>query len=123
MTDNGKPSGIATTTTVTPIMKKPINVVQSLSGLQDSFESVPLSIPNLIHRITIMKIAEYNPKYPISLAMCSSFYYKGVHSGSTWFKLALILPMQELSPTTKMQNLPAPVKTLVPDKRIGEETS
>jgi hypothetical protein len=30
----------------------------------------------------IMKAAEYNPKYPISLAIFSSFYYNGVDSGS-----------------------------------------
>lgn len=31
--------------------------------------------------------------------------------------------MHELSPTTKIMNLPHPVNTLVPDKRIGEGTS
>jgi len=70
-----------------------------------------------------MKIAAYNPNKPTSLAICSSFYYKGVHSGSTEFKLYLILPMQELFPTTKITYLPLPVKTLVPLIIIGDGTS
>jgi hypothetical protein len=71
----------------------------------------------------IIQIAEIKPKYPISLAICSNFYYNGVHSGSPVVKLALILPIQELSPTTKMTYLPAPVNTLAPDKITGEGTS
>jgi hypothetical protein len=70
-----------------------------------------------------MKAAEYKPKYPISLAICSSFYYNGVLSGSFAFKLALILPIHELSPTTNIKYLPAPVNTLVPDNKIGDGTS
>lgn len=85
--------------------------------------SVTLSIVNLINKTTMMKAAEYNPKYPISLAIFSSFYYKGVDSGSAYYKLDLILPIHELSPTTIIMNLPQPVKTLVPDKRTGDGTS
>ncbi len=71
----------------------------------------------------MMAMAEYRPKYPISLAMCSNFYYKGVLSGSWLLKLSLILPMHELSPTTKITYFPIPVKTLVPESKTGEGTS
>jgi hypothetical protein len=70
-----------------------------------------------------MNIAEYNPKNPISLAIFSNFYYNGVDSGSEAFKLDLIFPIHELSPTTKIRYFPHPVKTLVPDNKIGDGTS
>jgi hypothetical protein len=62
VTDNGKPSGIATTTTVTPIMKNPINYGQCTLESQEFSSSDPLSIPNLILKTTMINIAEYNPK-------------------------------------------------------------
>jgi len=123
VTDNGSPSGIATTTTVTPIMKNPTNYLRWTELSHEVTSSVSLSMVNLISKTTIIAIAEYNPKYPISLAMCSSFYYKGVHSGSPVVKLYLIFPIHELSPTTKITYFPAPVKTLVPDNMTGDGTS
>lgn len=123
MTESGSPSGIATTTTVTAIIKNPTNYFQWIFESQLVIGSVVLSIVNLINKITKMKIAEYNPKYPISLAIFSSFYYNGVDSGSAAFKLALIFPIQELSPTTKIMYFPHPVNTLVPDNKIGDGTS
>jgi len=104
-------------------MKNPINYPQWTLESHPPPSSEVLSMINLIIKTKIIKIAEYNPKNPISWAICSSFYYNGVHSGSAAFKLALILPMQELSPTTIITYLPAPVNTLVPDKIHGDGTS
>jgi len=82
VTDNGKPSGIATTTTVTPIMKNPINSFQCLLLSHFTISSEDLSTANLILNTIRINNADHNPKYPISLAICSSFYCNGVHSGS-----------------------------------------
>jgi len=42
---------------------------------------------------------------------------------SSWAKRALILPIQEQSPTTRIKSFPYPLKILVPPMRIGEGTS
>jgi hypothetical protein len=68
-------------------------------------------------------MAEYNPNFPMSLAIFSSFCCKGVDVSSYWARRALIFPIHELSPTTRIINFPYPLRTLVPPIKIGEGTS
>ena len=68
-------------------------------------------------------MAHIKPNFPISLAMISNFSYKGVIYYSPYFKSASIFPSQVFSPTTKIINLPSPVRTLVPDIITGLGTS
>lgn len=66
-----------------------------------------------------MVMAEYRPNLPISDATFSNFYCKGVMVYSSWVSRALILPIHERSPTTKIIIFPYPVSIFVPLKRIG----
>lgn len=68
-----------------------------------------------------VKIAAISPSFPISLAIASSFYWRGVASAS-WVTKAYILPTQEFGPTTVTTYLPSPVSTLVPDSIAGDGT-
>lgn len=43
--------------------------------------SIILSIANRTKSISTIRTAEYNPNFPISLAIASNFSYKGVTSG------------------------------------------
>lgn len=120
VTDKGKPSGIATTTTVTPIIKK-FNI-----STKCFFSKEPakyLSMENLTNRAPTMIIAEMKPNLPISSARFSSFFYKGVASTSPSLRIALILPSQLLSPTTNTKYNPSPVSILDPLIRTGEGIS
>ncbi len=54
------------------------------------------------------------PTFPISSAILSNFYYKGV-GGVSSYKSALALPNYEFSPTAHINNLPEPSITLDPD--------
>ena len=71
----------------------------------------------------MISIAEYKPKYPISSAIPSSFYWRGVASGSSCLSSACILPKQESSPTTIATIKPSPLSTLVPESMMREGTS
>jgi len=71
----------------------------------------------------MMMMAEYRPNLPISLASFSSFYWRGVGSGSSFSSSTLILPMQDCSPTTITIILPSPERTLVPLIMMGDGTS
>lgn len=55
----------------------------------------------LITRTTTVNIPATKPNLPISSAIVSNFYWRGVASASYPVK-ALILPTHELSPTTKI---------------------
>ena len=68
-------------------------------------------------------IAEKRPNFPMSWAIFSSFIWSGVAVTYSWAKRALILPMHEQSPTTKIMSFPSPLKTLVPPMRIGDGIS
>ena len=70
-----------------------------------------------------MRIAETRPNLPISVAMVSNFYWRGVTSTSDCLNIAPIFPSQVLSPTTRTINLPSPQRTFVPDMMIGDGTS
>ena len=84
---------------------------------------VALSAANLIRRARIIKMADYKPKYPISSAIPSSFYYNGVGSGSSYLSNAYTLPKHESSPTTITTIRPSPLSTLVPESITIEGTS
>ena len=78
VTDRGNPSGIATATTV-------IARIRYFSRSIKSDASNPLRLFSIVKRITSttkIRIAEYNPKKPISLAIASSFCYNGVAARS-----------------------------------------
>jgi ribosomal protein L9 len=70
VTANGKPYGIATTTTVIPKIAKSSIRMRSGPVCHLSFGSVavPFTIANLIKSTITIKIAEYNPNFPISVA-------------------------------------------------------
>lgn len=99
------------------------NLRSSTPCLDSNLSSLTLSMVNLRHKTTNIKMAAISPNLPISLAMVSSFYYKGVTSTSDYLSIAPILPSHELSPTHRTMNLPSPHNTLVPDMMIGEGTS
>ena len=80
-------------------------------------------MPNLDSKTTIIAIAEISPNNPISLAIASSFYYKGVVDISSPLNREFIFPTLEFSPTTMTTNNPSPERILVPDRRRGEGTS
>ena len=67
VTAKGKPSGIATTTTVIAISKKSTMVPPvSAPNLADEGSIDISSMMNLTNRTTKMQIAEISPKIPIS---------------------------------------------------------
>ena len=80
VTDNGNPSGIATTITVIPNMKK--LRIFTISGpvfhLSYAASAVPFTIANRISKTTTIKIAEKIPNLPIFSAILSNFYWRGV---------------------------------------------
>lgn len=121
VTARGRPSGIATTMTVIPMMKKFRSSGKSFE-VSHSLE-MPFSIANLTSKIIKIITAEYSPNFPISSAIFYSFIWRGVAVTSSWFNAALIFPLQERSPTTITTILPSPVKTLVPLIIIGEGIS
>jgi hypothetical protein len=77
---------------------------------------------NLINSTTTITMAEYNPNFPISSAICYNFICNGVAQFSYWANKARILPIHEQSPTTVIKSFPYPVKTLVPPIKIGDGT-
>lgn len=89
VTDKGSPSGIATTTTVTPIIKK--SKISTACSPSNS-PSIILSIMNLTNITKIMIRAEIPPNFPISSAITVNFYYKGVSLSSFYCNLASISP-------------------------------
>lgn len=121
VTDKGRPYGIATTMTVRPRMKYPINYFTSFEVSQ--FFLTIFSIPNLNNKTHIMTTAAMSPNFPIFLAKCYNFYCNGVMVYSYCYSNALIFPIQDLYPTTKIIILPYPFKTLVPLNNIGDGTS
>jgi hypothetical protein len=120
VTDKGSPSGIAITRTATPKIKN-YRISTKCSTSNDL--SRIRSIMNLMISTDKIRIAEISPNLPISLAMVSNFYYKGVTSTSFYLNIAPILPSQVLSPTNNTMNKPSPYKHLVPLITIGDGTS
>jgi len=120
VTDRGRPSGIAITITATPRMK---NLRISMICLVSKLLSIIRSMVNLRIRMKKIRMAEMRPNLPISLAMVSNFYYKGVTSTPPYLNKTPILPSQVFSPTNKTKNMPSPHNTLVPLMTIGEGTS
>mmetsp|Transcript_3603 Transcript_3603/g.12071 ORF Transcript_3603/g.12071 Transcript_3603/m.12071 type:complete len:277 (-) Transcript_3603:532-1362(-) len=109
---NGKPSGIATTTIVTELIKK----FKTFKPSQ-----LPDSTLSAIHRINDaknVKIAAPIPKFPTRTTNASSRSCNGVDCGSTInvFKMA---PHCECPPTATTTHLPLPSETLVPDNKNG----
>ena len=70
VTASGRPSGIATTITVMPkIMKSRIRMRSGpVCHLSFGSVAVPFTIANLINSTINIKMAEYNPNLPISVA-------------------------------------------------------
>lgn len=121
VTARGRPSGIATTTTVIPIIKK-LKISSKCSPVFHLFSN-PLSTANLISITRTIEHAATNPNFPISSAILVSLIYSGVSSGSLYRSRADIFPTQELSPTTVIRSLPSPVKIFVPDIITQDGTS
>ena len=67
-----------------------------------------LSIIKRISKMPTINIALYNPNLPISRAIASSFYCKGVASGSYALSIFEIFPSLDESPTTITMNAPSP---------------
>ena len=80
-------------------------------------------MPNLTSKTRRIAMEAISPNTPISLAIASSFYYKGVVLISSPLSKELIFPTLEFSPTTITTKNPSPVRILVPDRRIGEGIS
>jgi hypothetical protein len=78
------------TTIETPIMKKSKSLTNALAS--QAFSS-KISLNNQKRdKATTVKVAPIKPKFPISVAIVSSFCYKGVPSSSSSVKVSLILP-------------------------------
>jgi len=118
VTDKGNPYGMATTTTIIPSIKK-FKILSKSVPVSHSLV-IAFYIVNLISKTIMMTIAEYNPNLPISPAKIYSFYWSGVGWASSFSNKALILPIQDWSPTTKTTILPSPESTFVPLIMIGE---
>ena len=71
VTERGSPSGMATTTTMMPMMKK--SRIETRSVPVSHFFEIPFSMANLTMRTAMMVKAEYRPNFPISVASYSSF--------------------------------------------------
>lgn len=72
VTARGRPSGMATTTTVKANIKyynKVLGSVELFHGVDTAF-----STPNLIRRIINIRIAELRPNFPIASAIFSSLF-------------------------------------------------
>lgn len=82
VTERGNPSGIATTITVIPKIKKFKIYTRSLPVYHS--RDIPLIIAKRIRSTTIIRRAEYKPNLPMSVASFSSFCCKGVGSGSSF---------------------------------------
>ena len=72
-----------------------------------------LSAANLINNAETINIAEIKPNIPISLAIASNFYYKGVVSSDSYLKRTSILPTLDASPTTITIKTPSPVNICI----------
>ena len=68
-----------------------------------------LSAANLINNAATINIADIKPNIPISLAIASNFYYKGVVSSDSYLNKTSILPTLDASPTTITMKKPSPV--------------
>lgn len=121
VTAKGSPSGMATTITVIPRMKK-FKISTTSTDVFHSRE-IPFSMANLINITTTITIAEYSPNFPMSWASFYSFIWRGVGVGSDSTSKLLTFPMHDNSPTTITIILPSPARTLVPLMMIGDGTS
>jgi hypothetical protein len=79
----------------------------SVACLDSNSPELILSIENLINNAPTIMQADINPNLPMSFAIASNFYYKGVAS-SSYLIFSLILPIQLYSPTTMTNILPDP---------------
>ena len=122
MTERGSPSGMATTTMATPIERNRSNSCM-LPPSNSSHPLIEYSMMNRMNSTVTIVIALYNPNLPMSFAMASSFYYKGVDSLSWALSSCRIFPSLEFSPTTTVTNLPSPCTIYVPARRTGVGTS
>lgn len=84
---------------------------------------VAFSAPNLAIRTTKMRMEAHKPNLPMSSAITSSLFCRGVDVSYYCSRRALIFPRQELSPTTITIIFPYPVSILVPESMIGVGTS
>jgi len=76
-----------------------------------------------INKTATIIIAETSPNLPMSSAMVSSFYYKGVVTSSPPLNRAWILPRADKGPTAITTILPSPDKIREPESTRGEGTS
>jgi len=81
VTANGKPSGIATTTTVKAKMKYSNKCFKSTELFQ--VLSLAFSMPNLIKSTMRIKIAEISPNFPISSEIFYNLFCNGVGPSSS----------------------------------------
>ncbi len=88
----------------------------------EKFQSllIDFSMKNLNKSMIKIKIAEIIPNFPISSAIFYSLFCNGVGADSSWINNALILPIQDWSPTTKIIIFPSPVSTRVPLIKTGD---
>lgn len=121
VTERGRPSGIATTTTVIARIKKLMSSFRSVELFH--FPSIIFYMVNLTKRTIRIAMAENRPNFPISSATSYNLACRGVAYYSSWVRRALIFPIQDCSPTTNTMILPYPVSTLVPLRRMGEGIS
>mmetsp|Transcript_69595 Transcript_69595/g.130976 ORF Transcript_69595/g.130976 Transcript_69595/m.130976 type:complete len:237 (+) Transcript_69595:92-802(+) len=112
VTANGSPSGTATTTMVTPMMK-------ALS-ISSSMPCPPLDSSRYHEamRATKVRTAAPMPTYPICSARVSSLSWRGVFT-SSFSILARMLPHWLRSPTANTTIVPPPPVTSVPDSMKG----
>ena len=100
----GRPSGIATTMTVTAMMNALTNT-SIVSVSNKGSPAVSLMIASLIIIRSPIKIAIMYPKSPILLAKSLSCFLRGVISASAWSPLAfsscLFDPSKVFGPTAQ----------------------
>ena len=113
VTANGRPSGTATTIIVTAIKKAFIISYSDYMHIKQWFPKI-IWIIKWTMRAPIVKAATIVPITPISSAIDSSFYYKGV-AGLSSSKLAFNLPSWVFMPTAQTTIFPVPSIIFVPE--------
>mmetsp|Transcript_6481 Transcript_6481/g.13006 ORF Transcript_6481/g.13006 Transcript_6481/m.13006 type:complete len:353 (-) Transcript_6481:418-1476(-) len=115
VTARGRPSGTATTTMVTAIMKASRTAANQPSSWEGSSSLFIQRIPIRARKVAP---AAAIPMYPIIAAISSSFSCKGVWVCSV-SSLALILPHCEFLPVAMTSMHPLPSTTLHPESAKG----
>mmetsp|Transcript_12255 Transcript_12255/g.42511 ORF Transcript_12255/g.42511 Transcript_12255/m.42511 type:complete len:271 (-) Transcript_12255:628-1440(-) len=109
---SGKPSGMATTTMVTELMRK-----SSTSTPSQSSCSAPWIVQRIMEAMKV-RMADPMPKLPTSTTSSFRRSCSGVSSGSCTSCL-MMAPHWERLPTATASMVPEPSDTVVPDSRNG----